>query len=205
VNGSTIWAWLARVVVFSYDGDGKGCKDAGVSPDKDGKTGAIQAQQVTVGVGGDEARLIMLSGAGENLTSPHQIATVVSGGVQGALMLESGRGLVNLGWDAVRALFGLRAAGVAVSAVGGRRIGSMVVLRIIKRGESIADIIEEAKNMGYMMEKEVAVVKLANGERALVTGGRRASVLRKGRLRRSMDTLIRPVMAQFHQLTTSTR
>jgi RHS repeat-associated protein len=153
------------------DGDGKGCTAAGVKPDKGGKPGEIDPQQVTVGVGGDEARLIVLSRIGENFTSPHQISTVVSGGVQGAVAVDSGRGLLGLGWDLVRGLMGVRAAGVAVGVGGGRRIGSMVVLRTLRKGESIADLIEEAKTIGYEMQTEVAVVKLANGERALVTGG----------------------------------
>lgn len=42
---------------------------------------------VTVGVGRDEANLIMLQGIGENLSSPHQWATIVSGAGQGAATL----------------------------------------------------------------------------------------------------------------------
>jgi RHS repeat-associated protein len=152
------------------DGDGKGCKPAGVKPDKGGKAGEIDPQVVNVGVGGDEARLIMLGRVGDSF-SAHGVATVVSGGIQGAVAVDSGRGMLSLGWDLVRGLMGLRAAGVAVGVGGGRRIGSMVVLRTLKRGESIADLIEEAKTIGYEMQTEVAVVKLANGERALVTGG----------------------------------
>jgi RHS repeat-associated protein len=41
----------------------------------------------TVGVGRDEANLIMLQGIGENLSSPHQWATIVSGAGQGAATL----------------------------------------------------------------------------------------------------------------------
>ena len=39
---------------------------------------------LTVGVGWDAARLLMLGGISETLSSPHHLATVVSGGVQGA-------------------------------------------------------------------------------------------------------------------------
>jgi RHS repeat-associated protein len=44
---------------------------------------------ITVGVGWNEVRLFMLAGVGENLSSPHQWGTVVSGGAQGAASLLS--------------------------------------------------------------------------------------------------------------------
>jgi len=47
----------------------------------------------------------------------------------------------------------------------------MQVLRTIQRGEKIADIMEEAKGITFTTGNEVALVKLASGERALVTGG----------------------------------
>jgi len=55
------------------DGDGKGCKDAGVAADKNGKAGKITPDVETVGVGSEEAGLIMLEGVGRTLSSPSQL------------------------------------------------------------------------------------------------------------------------------------
>ena len=81
------------------DGTGGGCAAAGVS-----ENGTITPQQITVGVGRDEANLIMLQGIGEGLSSSHQIATIVSEAGQGAMMLSSVRGLPSL-WRGLRALW----------------------------------------------------------------------------------------------------
>lgn len=47
-----------------------------------------------------------------------------------------------------------------------------VIIRTIKPGEKLVDIIEEAKTITYMTGNETAVVSLANGERVLVHGGK---------------------------------
>lgn len=51
----------------------------------------------------------------------------------------------------------------------GGEAAEMTVVRVIQRGEKIADIVNEGKALTLC--KEHAVVKLASGERALVSGG----------------------------------
>ncbi len=61
---------------------------------------------------------------------------------------------------------GLRlATGMGESALG------MSVVRTIERGERVADIINEVKQLTFTTGNEYAVVKLADGSRALVSGG----------------------------------
>lgn len=47
----------------------------------------------------------------------------------------------------------------------------MEVVRIIGRGEKVTDILNEAKALTFQSGNEIALVKLANGQRALVRGG----------------------------------
>ena len=72
------------------------CSGGSIGEQKGGNNSA------TVGVGRDEANLIMLQGIGEGLSSPHQIATIVSEAGQGAMLLSSLRGLPSL-WRGFRA------------------------------------------------------------------------------------------------------
>ena len=80
------------------DGMGGGCADAKVN-----QNGQAQSQVVTVGVGRDEANLVMLQGVGENLSSPRQWAEVARTGMEGAMAFE---GLMALP-SAIRSGFGL--------------------------------------------------------------------------------------------------
>jgi RHS repeat-associated protein len=76
---------------------------------------------------------------------------------------------VGLGADAARlGRWGARSLEVA-SSVGPS--ASMQTVRIIQKGEKIDDIINEAKALTFMTGNEHALVKLANGNRALVSGG----------------------------------
>jgi RHS repeat-associated protein len=67
----------------------------------------------------------------------------------------------------------------AVTILGGWNVASaasgevlpMTVVRVIKAGEKLDDIINEAKELTWTTGNEHALVKLANGERALVSGG----------------------------------
>lgn len=79
------------------DGTGGGCDAAGVD-----SNGTITPQQITVGVGRDEANLIMLSLIGERLSSPHQIGTVVSGGIIGAVDAWSLGNVARSGWSLLK-------------------------------------------------------------------------------------------------------
>jgi hypothetical protein len=47
----------------------------------------------------------------------------------------------------------------------------MRIVRIIQRGETVADLVHEGKVQTYMTGNEHAAVKLGTGERALVAGG----------------------------------
>lgn len=63
------------------------------------------------------------------------------------------------------------ASGLNIASGAGGDFAAMQVLRTIQQGETIADIVSEAKAITYTTGNEVALVKLASGERALVTGG----------------------------------
>jgi RHS repeat-associated protein len=93
------------------DGTGGGCKGAGVD-----ENGNITPQQVTVGVGRDEANLIMLQRVGEQLSSPHEQAEVISNGMQGAMAVEGIRSIPSLfragislwkNWRTISSLYGV--------------------------------------------------------------------------------------------------
>ena len=65
-----------------------------------------------------------------------------------------------------------------IAVEGGASVGGGVassaqasVVRIIQPGESIADIINEAKGLTFSTGNEHALVALENGDRALVSGG----------------------------------
>jgi hypothetical protein len=66
---------------------------------------------------------------------------------------------------------GAAESGVSVASGAEGQFARMQVLRTIQPGETIADIMEEAKGITFTTGNEVALVKLAPGERALVTGG----------------------------------
>jgi hypothetical protein len=60
----------------------------------------------------------------------------------------------------------------------------MSVVRIIRRGEKLSDIMNEAKSLTFETGNEYALVKLANGERALVSGGPGGIDLAEGQITR---------------------
>ncbi len=89
-------------------GGGYTDEGSGLFPGKcsEGQIGGTKPQQVTVGVGQEEANLIMLQMVGETLSSSHQWAEVVSNGGQAAMMAMSLRSLPSAargGWQALRA------------------------------------------------------------------------------------------------------
>jgi hypothetical protein len=53
----------------------------------------------------------------------------------------------------------------------GGDFGQMTVVRLIRKGETIANLVEEVKSLTYSTGNEHAVVKLVSGQRALVAGG----------------------------------
>jgi len=87
------------------DGDGKGCKDAGVAADENGKAGKITPDVETFGVGREEAGLIMLEGVGRTLSSPSELvdtAKKANGLALGAEALWELPSSIMGGWRAFR-------------------------------------------------------------------------------------------------------
>ncbi|MCA2970042.1 MAG: hypothetical protein INH43_16120 [Acidobacteriaceae bacterium] len=90
-----LYSYVRNNPLQFIDPSGRACVnlDNGTQGD-DGKGTACAGAQLgtggnfTVGVGRDEANLIMLQGIGEGLSSLHQIATIVSEAGQGAMALE---------------------------------------------------------------------------------------------------------------------
>ena len=64
---------------------------------------------------------------------------------------------------------GTKVATTAVSS-GAGVAGEMAVVRTIQKGEKVADLINEGKSLTFATGNEHALVKLASGERALVSG-----------------------------------
>jgi hypothetical protein len=65
----------------------------------------------------------------------------------------------------------IKAKPVSVASSSGREAKPMKIERKIERGEKVDDLVNEAKSRTFQTGNEHAVVTLANGERALVSGG----------------------------------
>jgi hypothetical protein len=63
------------------------------------------------------------------------------------------------------------AEGLSVASSGGGRILPMTFVRTVNQGEKIADLINEGKVLTFQSGNEHALVTLANGDRAIVSGG----------------------------------
>ncbi len=61
--------------------------------------------------------------------------------------------------------------GISVASGAGGDLAPMQLVRVIQRGEKIVTIMQDAKEYSWTTGNEVALVKLASGERALVSGG----------------------------------
>lgn len=61
--------------------------------------------------------------------------------------------------------------GLVIASEMGGEVADMAVVRTISKGEKIADIIAEVKGLTWDTANEHAVVTLANGDRAIVSGG----------------------------------
>lgn len=102
-----------------------------------------------------------LSGGVDTNSPEYQNSNTIVSGVFTISSLLSGVGEARLASE------GLRVASGA-----GGEILPMTVVRVIGRGERLEEIISEAKGLTWLTEREHALVTLANGERALVSGGR---------------------------------
>jgi hypothetical protein len=61
--------------------------------------------------------------------------------------------------------------GVSVATGAGGESAAMSTVRTVQRGEKIVDLVQEGKALAFRSGNEHALVKLANGERAIVSGG----------------------------------
>jgi RHS repeat-associated protein len=75
-------------------------------------------------------------------------------------------------------------AGVSVATGTGSGAQSMTVVRAIGKGERVADLINEAKTLTYTTGNEHAVVTLADGTRAIVSGGEGGITFAEGQVTR---------------------
>lgn len=75
---------------------------------------------------------------------------------------------------------------ITINAVGTGTEGAlpMTVVELIPRGTKIADIVDNVKQLTFTTGNEHAVVTLANGERAIVSGGPRAIEFKVGQIQR---------------------
>lgn len=75
-----------------------------------------------------------------------------------------------LGTDSQAAMNAAESATTVASGMGGET-ASMSIVRTVGRGEKVADLLNEGKALTFQSGNEHALVRLANGERAIVSGG----------------------------------
>lgn len=68
------------------------------------------------------------------------------------------------------------------SSAGGRTL-PMTVQKIIPQGSRISDIVNDVKGMTWMTGNEHAVVRLASGQKAIVSGGPGGISFRQGQIK----------------------
>jgi RHS repeat-associated protein len=90
-------------------------------------------------------------------------------------------GIVQGGYSLLRA--GGIEASVSVRSGYGGASAQMSITRLIKKGEKLDDIINEAKGLTWTTGNEHALVTLANGNRALVSGGPGGIIFKQGQLK----------------------
>jgi RHS repeat-associated protein len=175
--------------------DGKG------SPCPDAKLGT--SDTVEVGVGWDDARLLMLAGVGQNLSSPHQIATVVGGGIKdaasvfaplasmavdsvswlqrhlvsGGVASVSMAGIVGGSTPVLKGQAGVKQAVQELQAAGYKIIGTNVSIDTKKGVRIVADIVGEDSSTG---QKVLFIAEIKNGEFAGFTANQIISGLSEG-------------------------
>ncbi len=70
-----------------------------------------------------------------------------------------------------------------VASSGGGRTLPMKIEKILPQGSKVADIINDIKGMTFMTGNEHAVVRLANGQKAIVSGGPGGIFFQKGQIK----------------------
>jgi len=73
---------------------------------------------------------------------------------------------------------------VQVATAAGREYAPMTIVRALKHGEKIEDIANEMKGLTFTADKEHAIVTLANGERAIVSGGKHGIIFDTDKVKR---------------------
>jgi RHS repeat-associated protein len=107
---------------------------------------------------GKEVREAVFGKMGVDTSSPeYENAALISTGVSIGAQLLTGSGEAQLGLKLAS-----RAGGTSAEAT---------LVRVIQRGEKVEEIINEAKALTFQTGNEHALVKLASGERVLVSGG----------------------------------
>ncbi len=97
-----------------------------------------------------------------------EVGSADAAAVMGAA--EAGAGLARLTGRLSTAIVG-EGEGLSVASGIGADSAPMSVVRTIQRGERVANLIDEVKSLTYETGNEHAIVKLANGDRAIVSGG----------------------------------
>lgn len=77
-----------------------------------------------------------------------------------------------------------KAAPIRVASGAGADAAEMAMVRTINRGEKIADLVDEAKRLTFTTGNEHAIVKLTNGQRAIVSGGPTGIIFQEGQITR---------------------
>lgn len=93
---------------------------------------------------------------------------IVTGVVQGGIGLIRGGGIE---------------ASISILSSGGGTAAEMQVVRIIRRGEKLEDLKNELKGLTWSTGDEHAVVTLASGERAVVSGGPGGIIFKEGQIK----------------------
>ena len=120
--------------------------------------------------------------AGAQTETAAEIGSYFTGvtGIEAGLARFSARGAAKI------SRLSLRQPGLTnlVIRSGGPDVRSMKVVREIKRGERISDLINEAKALTWSNGLEHALVKLTDGQRVLVSGGADGVRFARGKIKR---------------------
>jgi RHS repeat-associated protein len=126
----------------------------------------------------------------------HDTYVLDPNGMHGYTREDSGRQGLTTHWDMQFAIGGLlngarTGLGAAIDALasaftkkGASEAAEMTIVRTIGKGENLGEIISEAKGLTFETGNEHALVRLANGQRALVTGGERSIDFAAGQITR---------------------
>jgi hypothetical protein len=88
-------------------------------------------------------------------------------------------------YRATQAAVQIAEGGITIATSGGGETAAMQVVRIIQKGEKLEDLVNEGKALLWESGgKEHAIVTLANGDRAIVSGGKGGIEFAEGQIQR---------------------